>query len=226
MEKKHPLDNLAEIAATCQQCRLHDERKCVVFGRGPYDAQLMIVGDAPTKEEEAHGLPFVEGHLATLNTLFAYSGVQPDRVYLTNLLQCNPRGRFPEDACPEICVPYLKKKIEHIKPLVVILAGRQALRYLLLANTGLPYEQIPMWLGKHIRRRDTYGDTRFAVMFHPAQLNKTKSPDDEELCVATLKEAWDFSEARRLGKTPPATIELQDIQTEPPKLWQSRSLFR
>lgn len=139
---------------------------------------------------------------------------------------CRPHNnKFPEDECPSICMGYLRKQIDLIKPLLIVLMGKQAVNHLLFPATGLSADPFMPWVGRHLRRRDRFGDIRFAISYHPAYLLRNKSPQDEELCLATLSDAWMFVQARLDNASAPATA-LEDIATTPPPMWQSRSLWR
>lgn len=219
------LQDLATIAETCTACRLHEGRKKVAFGRGPDAAPLMLVGEMPSKLDDESGRPFSGKEGDHLGELLDASRIPRDEVYLANILKCKPQQRFPEDDCPSVCAGYLKKQIELVKPLVIVLMGKQAVNHLLFPGTGLSADLYLQWVGKHLRRRDRFGDIRFAITYHPSFLLKNKSPEDEELTLATLSDAWLFAQARIDGAPAPA-ISLEDIATTPPPMWQSRSLWR
>jgi len=219
------LQALQQIVTTCTACRLHEGRKKAVFGRGPEQAPLLIVGEAPSKPDDEAGQPFTGKEGDHLGELLDAARVPREYAYLANVLKCKPDGRFPEDECPTLCMGYLRKQIEAIKPFVIVLMGKWALHHVLFPNTGLSADPYMQWVGKHMRRRDTFGDTRFAVSYGPYYLLRNKSPQDEELTLATLSDAWMFAQAR-MDCTPAPATPLEDIATTPPPMWQSRSLWR
>ena len=220
------LAELRKVVSTCTSCQLQDSRKSVVFGEGPEDAPLMLVGEAPGEHEDIQGKPFVGKSGDLLTDALRAARVPRNSIFVTNILKCRtPSNRFPEGHEPDICVKWLLEQIKCIQPLVIVLTGKAALKYLLLPGTGVQCEVFGPFVGKWYRRRDKFGETRFCAIYHPAYLIRNKNPNDEELCVQTLATAWDFVQARKNGTPPPAT-PLTDLATAPPPVWQSRSLFR
>ena len=124
-------DALAERALICTQCGLAETRTNVVFGVGDQTARLMIVGEAPGKNEDLQGEPFVgaAGHL--LDELLAGIDITRPEVYIANVLKCRPpNNRDPAPDEVERCLPYLLRQIELIQPKVICALGRHALRSL------------------------------------------------------------------------------------------------
>jgi DNA polymerase len=218
------LNELAEIIKTCTSCPFHETRKRAAPGRGSDDATLMIIGEAPSHLEDEQGEVFLGKAGDYLNEMLAAAGVPKERVYLTNTLKCKPSGK-PEDEHVRTCSSYLRREIQLINPKLIILMGRQPLAQLLLDGTGLSPDPLSQWLGNHYRRRDVFGDVRFAVSYHPSYLLKHSSPEDEELSVAVLTDAWNYTAARLEGRPVPA-LPVTDIYTAPPPMWQDKSLWR
>lgn len=220
------LDALRDVASGCTQCWLSGERTNVVFDRGNPDAPFMVIGEAPGEDEDRQGEPFVGKSGRKLNEMLTWSGVDPSQVYYANVLKCRPpRNRFPEDGCPATCLPYLLKQIKLTKPKAVLLAGKQALRYVLLHGTGQPHEPLTPWVGKQYRRRDLFKGTRFGVIYHPAYLLRNDNDDDEETCISTISSLWIYAQAKIAGDAPPL-VQFEDIKPPPPVMHQRRSLFR
>jgi uracil-DNA glycosylase len=196
-----------------------------VFGRGAPDAPILLVGEAPGQNEDEKGEPFVGKAGEHLNEMLKAARIPGEALYTTNVLKCRPpKNKFPED--DELaCTGFLKKQIELLKPLLIVLTGKQALKHLLLPGTGLAHDPFTPWVGKHLRRRDRFDEIRFAVIYHPSYLLRNQSPEDEETCVATLSDAWLYVQARMSAEPAPA-LPLEDLATAPPPMWQARSLWR
>lgn len=220
------LNDLAKIVATCTSCPFHTSRKKPVFGRGAPDAPIVIVGDSPGPKDDEQGEPLMGQEGDHLNAMLSAARIPKSAVYLANVLKCRPpKGRFPEDDPEVACMGYLRKQIEVIKPILVVLTGKQALRHLLLPGTGMAHDPFMQWVGKHLRRRDRFDEMRFAVIYSPNHLLRNKSPEDEELSIATLSDAWLYVQARLSGDAAPG-LKLEDLATAPPPMWQARSLWR
>ncbi len=144
-------DALAERALICTQCGLAETRTNVVFGVGAQSARLMIVGEAPGKNEDLQGEPFVgaAGHL--LDELLAGIDITRPEVYIANVLKCRPpANRDPRPDEIEACKPYLQNQIRMIGPEVVMTLGNFATKLLLRTETGITRlrgQRYDWWLG-------------------------------------------------------------------------------
>jgi DNA polymerase len=122
-----------------------------VFGVGDVDARLMLVGEAPGRNEDLQGEPFVgaAGHL--LDELLAGIGLQRSDVYIANVLKCRPPGnRDPREDEIDACKGYLRDQIRMIHPEVVMTLGNFATKLLLPTDTGISRirgRRFDWWLG-------------------------------------------------------------------------------
>ena len=132
------LADLGARARVCTDCRLSETRTNVVFGVGRPDADVMMVGEAPGRNEDLEGEPFVgaAGHL--LNRLLAEVGMRREEVYIANVLKCRPPGnRDPRPDEIESCKGYLRGQLDLVDPKVVMTLGNFATQLLLRTNTGI-----------------------------------------------------------------------------------------
>lgn len=154
------LRRLAETAASCVDCRLAETRTNVVFGVGSPTADLMFIGEAPGRNEDLQGEPFVGAAGRLLDKLAAEVGIERDDVYIANVLKCRPPGnRDPLDDEITACKGYLAQQIQLIDPAVVMTLGNFASRLLLKTTTGITRLRgtaYPWW-GRHV-----------VPTFHPA----------------------------------------------------------
>ena len=132
------LDALASIAHDCRACSLAAGRTNVVFGAGSPDADVLIVGEGPGKQEDEQGLPFVGRSGQLLNRLLGEIQLLRDDVYIANVVKCRPPGnRDPRTDEIDACKGYLKRQIELIDPIVVITLGNFSTKLLLNTSTGI-----------------------------------------------------------------------------------------
>ena len=133
------LAELAAEAAGCTRCPLAETRTNVVFGVGDPDADLMFVGEAPGRDEDLQGLPFVGRSGQLLDRLLAEElGVDRSRVYIANVVKCRPpdnRDPRPEEIAA--CRPYLTAQVELVAPRVVVSLGNFATKLLLDTDQGI-----------------------------------------------------------------------------------------
>lgn len=120
-------------ALGCTRCGLCGSRTQVVFGEGPLNAELFIVGESPGFNEDAAGKPFQGASGMLLNRLLDSLGTGRDKVYLTTLVKCRPPGESPRPPKPSevsSCRPYLMSQLSAIDPKVVVAMGDLASRVL------------------------------------------------------------------------------------------------
>lgn len=132
------LVELGARARVCTDCRLSQTRTQVVFGVGSPDARVMMVGEAPGKNEDLQGEPFVgaAGHL--LNRLLLEVGMKREDVYIANVLKCRPpNNRNPRPDEISACKSYLRAQLDLIDPQVVMTLGNFATQLLLRTTTGI-----------------------------------------------------------------------------------------
>ena len=175
------MTDLSAQVDICRQCDLHRTRYTTVFGVGPIPADLMIVGEAPSAEDDRQGIPFV-GRAGQLLTSMLFSiGFELEDVYIANSLKCRP----PDDRDPlaeELahCNPFLLQQIERIQPKVILTLGKVAVQSLL--NTSESLAQ----LRNSGQLREVVGVPLIAT-YHPAYLLQSpaaKSESWKDLCRA------------------------------------------
>ncbi len=132
------LETLRTTAEGCTDCRLSETRTNVVFGVGSADADVMIIGEAPGKNEDLQGEPFVGRAGQLLDSLMTEVGIERDQVYIANVLKCRPPGnRDPRPDEIEACKGYLHRQLELVAPVVVVTLGNFATKLLLKTETGI-----------------------------------------------------------------------------------------
>tara|TARA_B110000238_G_scaffold182640_1_gene208574 strand:- start:24 stop:677 length:654 start_codon:yes stop_codon:yes gene_type:complete len=170
------LASLDEVVKKCKKCNLHETRKNTVFGEGDPDSDIMIIGEAPGREEDEAGRPFIGRAGKLLNEFLKSIGLNRDLVFITNTIKCRPpENRDPDIAEMNACSDYLDQQINIIKPKVLVLLGK-------IAANRLLGEDIPM---SELRLKkffiDKY-DIPIIVFYHPAYI--LRSPSQK-------KKVWD-----------------------------------
>ena len=126
------LKNVREEIGDCHRCKLSKGRKNIVFGAGNADARLMFIGEAPGKEEDIQGEPFVGEAGMLLTKLIEKMGFKRDSVYIANIIKCRPpMNRDPEEDEIISCRAFLDRQIDIIAPKIIITLGRIALQTLM-----------------------------------------------------------------------------------------------
>lgn len=133
------LAEVEEQAKVCVRCPLSRGRTNVVFGEGAPDADLMVIGEGPGRDEDLQGRPFVgrSGQLLD-RLLWEEMGLPRHAVYIANTILCRPPGnRDPLPTEVETCRPWLEAKLELIRPRVLLTLGNFATKLLLNTTEGI-----------------------------------------------------------------------------------------
>lgn len=160
--------SLEQAVAGCQRCNdLAASRTQTVFGVGDRQAKLLVIGEAPGRDEDAQGEPFVGRAGQLLNAMLQAIGLQREQVFIANVLKCRPpNNRDPSAEEIQSCKVYLQQQIRLLQPKAIFIVGRIAAQNLL--STEMP-------IGK-MRGRDYHYDSGdnatipVIVTYHPAYL--------------------------------------------------------
>jgi DNA polymerase len=126
------LEKVREALGDCHRCKLASGRIQLVFGDGNPEADLMFVGEAPGRDEDLAGEPFVGAAGALLSKMIAAMGLSRNDVFIANVIKCRPpRNRDPEPDEIERCIPFVLAQIEVIRPKIIVTLGRHAAQALL-----------------------------------------------------------------------------------------------
>lgn len=126
------LQELRDEIGDCRRCPLSKDRHHIVFGVGNPDADLVFVGEAPGREEDNQGEPFVGMAGQLLTRIISAMGLSRDDVYICNVIKCRPPdNRDPLPAEIEMCEPFLKEQLRIIKPRAICALGSFASQTLL-----------------------------------------------------------------------------------------------
>lgn len=176
-------DGLRAAVRDCRACKLCESRTQTVFGVGPEQSALLVVGEAPGADEDAQGEPFVGRAGKLLDQMLAAIGhSRTDSVFIANVLKCRPPGnRDPEADEVRACRPFLDQQIRLIRPRLILALGRIAAQRLLDTDQPLSKLRGPL---------HAYGDTRTPVLvsYHPAYL--LRSPREKAKSWQDLKQVW------------------------------------
>ena len=166
-----PSETLAAIRddiGDCVRCKLCTlGRKQIVFGVGNPQAKLMFVGEAPGRDEDIQGIPFVGRAGQKLTQIIEAIGLKRDDVYIANVIKCRPPdNRNPEPDEVEQCEPFLFRQVDTIKPKVIVALGTFAAKSLLKSTDSIT----------RLRGRVyDYRGAKLVPTFHPAFLLRNPS---------------------------------------------------
>jgi DNA polymerase len=160
------LEELRGILDKFEGCGLRATAKQLVFADGDPKARLMFVGEAPGKEEDLEGLPFVGPSGQLLNKMLAAIGLDRSQVYIANIIPWRPPGnRDPSTHETQICLPFIQRQIELVDPDVMVCLGKPSSMTLLGISDGIRKAR-GRWMPYNTGTREI----RAMPMYHPAYL--------------------------------------------------------
>lgn len=193
------LEEIREVMGDCRLCPLHETRTNVVFGVGNPHARVMFIGEAPGKNEDLQGEPFVGRAGENLNRVLELAGLKREEIYIANVLKCRPPGnRNPQADEVLACSPFLREQIRSIWPDIIVTLGNPATHFVLKTEIGIT---------KLRGRFHKMG--HFVVMptFHPAAA--LRNPAWQELLEQDLRMLGEYL------KSHPADEGLRAAQQQP-----------
>lgn len=162
------LDDLRAALTAFEGCPLKATATTTVFADGNPEADLMIIGEAPGREEDQLGKPFVGESGRLLDRMLASIGLDRSRYYITNVLPWRPPGnRTPSDAEIAVCLPFLERHIELARPRVLLLLGGLPAKTLFARPEGITRLR-GQW--RDYTSRDLSAPVAAMATFHPAYL--------------------------------------------------------
>jgi uracil-DNA glycosylase len=177
-DRNQQLEVIANQVSVCPRCpELVANRTQPVFGIGPLDASIMFIGEAPGRDEDRGGRPFIGAAGRKLDQLLAAAGIDREAVYITNVIKCRPpKNRVPLTSEIVNCRSYLEQQIELVQPKSICALGAVAAQWLL---------QIGGSLGNLRGQVHEYGKIPVVCTYHPAYL--LRAPDATEKVHADLQ---------------------------------------
>jgi DNA polymerase len=160
------LADLEALVAAFEGCALKRTAKSLCFARGSGTAGIMLIGEAPGRDEDLQGKPFVGRAGQLLDRMLASIGLSEEHVYITNTVYWRPPGnRTPSPEEIGACAPFLARQIELLSPRMLVLLGGAAAKTMLGVNEG-----IMRLRGKWLVYSSAIGDVPALATLHPAYL--------------------------------------------------------
>src|ERR1700754_3591745 len=175
------LEVLRELLETFDGCALKNTATRLVFADGNPQARVMFVGEAPGREEDIEGLPFVGRSGQLLNRMIAAIGLDRSKAYIANVIPWRPPGnRTPTPQETQICLPFIQRQIELVNPDVLVTLGNPSTQTLLSTREGIMKTR-GRWFDYDTGTRKI----KAIATFHPAYL--LRSPSYKRLAWQDLR---------------------------------------
>ena len=171
---QNTLDKLNELkiqVQNCKKCSLCEKRNDIVFSDGCENAPIMFIGEAPGKNEDETGIPFI-GRAGQLLRKFLFEvGYKQEDFYIANTIKCRPpENRKPTKEEKNACFEYLKAQIELVNPKVIVLVGSTALESFIFDKK--------LTITKARGQVFEIDNRKFVPIFHPSYLLRYHSMDE------------------------------------------------
>ena len=193
---KQELEKVRENVINCTRCDLCKTRTNSVPGKGNFQSDVIFVGEAPGRNEDKNGEPFIGVAGKKLSIALEEAGISRDAVYITNVVKCRPpNNRVPSTIERDTCKEHLRQEISIIKPKIICILGNTAF------NSVLGGSEITKFRGKVVRKDNQL----YFLTIHPAA-----TIYNQEL-IKTLKEdisrLFDLIRELKNNKNIPIDIE-------------------
>lgn len=153
------LEAIKQSVINCTKCQLYKTRTNAVPGKGSFQSDVIFVGEAPGRNEDREGEPFVGAAGKKLSAALEEAGASRDEVYITNIVKCRPpNNRVPNTDERNICHDYIRQEISIIKPKIICILGNTAF------NSMLGGSEITKFRGKIVRKDSQL----YFLTVHPA----------------------------------------------------------
>jgi uracil-DNA glycosylase family 4 len=153
------IEKIKQQVINCQKCKLSETRTNAVPGKGNFKADVILIGEAPGRNEDKNGEPFVGAAGKRLEEALKKTGIERKDVYITNVVKCRPpSNRVPIDEERKACQDYIKNEIKIIQPKIICILGNTAF------NSMLGGGEITKFRGKTVRKNNQI----YFLTIHPA----------------------------------------------------------
>jgi len=168
MDKANKFEKMSLEIKKCKKCNLYKTRTKPVIGSGSFNSEIFFIGEAPGKNEDILGKPFVGRAGKILDDLLKSINLTKEDIYIANILKCRPpNNRNPQKNEIKKCTNFLDKQIRIINPSIIAPLGNFAASYI-FEKFNLKYEKIGLIHGKKFQTNTSFGKIIVIPLFHPA----------------------------------------------------------
>lgn len=183
------LQNVKNVCNYCYKCDLSKTRTNVVFGEGIFSSKIMLIGEAPGKQEDETGKPFVGRAGKLLDKLLDSQNLSREKnIYICNLVKCRPpENRIPLNKEIMACREYLDIQIQLIKPKIIVLVGTTSVKEILKTKIGITKLRGQWFEGPF--------DAKIMPLLHPSYLLRNQSDEINSPKWLTLQDIKEIRKA-------------------------------
>lgn len=190
------LKEIQKEVTVCTKCELCKTRTNAVPGKGNFDSDVIFIGEAPGRNEDIKGEPFVGAAGKKLEWALENAGATRESVYITNVVKCRPpNNRVPTKHEKEMCQNYLNDEIAIIKPKIICIMGNTAYSSILGGS------DITKNRGKIIRK----DSNNYFLTIHPAAI--IYNPKLQNVLKSDISKLFEIARQLKSGKDIPVDID-------------------
>lgn len=172
------------VVKDCTRCSLCKTRKNIVNGNGNINADFMMVGEAPGREEDSSGIPFVGASGALIDVALERLGVSRNNIYISNIVKCRPpKNRDPNDDEINSCLSFLVHEVMEVSPKIICLLGRVSSKVFIPSLRRITKEEGDI--------HKIFNDILVTPVCHPSYYIRGYAPKDRFFSV--IDKAYKFS---------------------------------
>ena len=186
MNKQEKINQLYNAFQNCKLCPLSKNRTNIVFGEGNLDSSILLVGEAPGRNEDLTGKPFVGKSGIFLKTCLKEAGLDEGLLYITNVVKCRPaKNRVPTKNESETCVGnILLAQIDIIQPKIIVSIGSHATKTI-LKEFHKQYKMTNFKISEEVEKTIELNNFLLMPIYHPAYI--IRNPEKRYNFIKNLK---------------------------------------
>lgn len=215
-KKEKFLDYRLRVQA-CTKCPYSSSRNNPIQGDGEYRSPILIIGDIPRQRDDSDGEVYAGRAGKKLHRMFSDATMDLDKTFRTMLVRCYPgrEPKFGEFSAFKRCQSHTVSLMKLMKPTAVVICGYKAFKWMILRWTREVVDEQGFfrWIGKTVRLKEVWGDTKFFIIQSPAELSKKRDPEAQAKSVEVLLEMKQFVVSQQKGE--PIALEMVDFKRRP-----------
>lgn len=209
------IDDLSRYIEACSMCPYSGTRAYAFTGEGNINTEIVLIGDNVRENDNREGKLFAKRAGLKLDDLLTEAGIRPAGIYKTTLIRCygGREPQFSEWRAFKRCRSHTLALYKIMKPKVIVLCGLKAFLWLVIRYTNEQVDEktFPKWVGKVVRLKQVWGDTKILVIESPAALARRRQTDLERKIVEGLQSIKAYVLAQKNNE--PFPIDMIDLKS-------------
>lgn len=201
----------------CSKCPYAKTRDTPIEGDGEYRSPILVIGKAPRKRDDTEGVVYSGRAGRKLEKMFKGADLDVDKVYRTYLIRCfaGREPKFGEFSAYKRCRPHSINLIKLMRPTAVVICGYKVFKWMILRWTTEVVDEHNFfkWIGRTVRLKEVWGETKFFIIQSPAALSNKRDPEAEKKSIDVLKEMKAYVVSHQKGE--PLALEMSDLKRRP-----------